>query len=880
MKRRKESGAMFRKKKKAKEEELKKNEGALLKYLSHDTTTPVAEEIPKFTASDTSAPSTSGTNEQCDDQDIDPSAPSTSGTNEQCDDQDIDPSAPSTSGTNEQCDDQDIDPSAPSTSRSNEECDDQNIPAIDLKDVGLWPSKINDDTRILLVRQGASVVQHLDSDFAEVVREGASIKGQNRKLTRNWFFKTLPNNEKMLRSWLLYSPSKKALYCFCCRLFADAETSQSNFDSVNGFNTWWKLNPKVYNHESSVAHVECFTKWKELEIGLQRGVTIDKKVQEEVENNVKKWREILARLLDIIRFLAKQNLALRGHREVIHHETDYEPESTGKKGNFLELVHLLAKYDPVLREHILRIKFGKKFATSYFSPTIQNEFIEILGGKVRSKVVEQVKIAKYFSMIFDSTPDISHKDQMCQVLRYVMINGKEVKVVESFVDFIEIKGKTSESISTVILQQLEKYGIDIQNCRGQAYDNAAVMAGQHTGVQRRIKEINKKAEFVACTNHSLNLAGVHAASVALSSVTFFGTVERLFTFFSSSTHRWDVLISVTGQSVKRVLETRWSARGDAVSAVKKNYSKILQAVEQLTGEEENRVTRSDAGVLLVALQSFSFLCFLGLWESVLKEINDTQVYLQTKGLNIQQCDTKLGALKAFLTENREELVKHSVAYAKEICEDLGIDMDRRSRKKKKMAGEQSQDAALPYETELMREMYLSLDRVIQEITTRFQQLHALAEKYAFLTPSHLLDDKYECQLNQDHDDINKEEFLIERKRLKSFLYVAVTQDKKETWKEDSPLELLQFIVKYSLENSVPNIVILLRIFLTIAVSVATCERSFSKLKLIKNYLRSTMSAMRLGNMAILSIEHQLSEEIDFDDVINDFANRKARKVKF
>ena len=50
------------------------------------------------------------------------------------------------------------------------------------------------------------------------------------------------------------------------------------------------------------------------------------------------------------------------------------------------------------------------------------------------------------------------------------------------------------------------------------------------------------------------------------------------------------------------------------------------------------------------------------------------------------------------------------------------------------------------------------------------------------------------------------------------------------------LKLLQFIQKYDLGNSGPNIVIMLRIFLTIAVSVATCDRSFSKLKLIKNYL--------------------------------------------
>ncbi|EFA12671.1 52 kDa repressor of the inhibitor of the protein kinase-like Protein [Tribolium castaneum] len=375
----------------------------------------------------------------------------------------------------------------------------------------------------------------------------------------------------------------------------------------------------------------------------------------------------------------------------------------------------------------------------------------------------------------------------------------------------------------MILQKLKKDGIDIQNCRGQAYDNAAVMAGQHTGVQKRIKEINPKVEFVACTNHSLNLAGVHAASVAVNSVTFFGTMERLFLFFSSSTHRWDVLTSATGQDVKRLIETRWSARGDAVSVVRKAYSKILTVLEDLTGEKENGTTRSDAGVLLAALQSFSFLCFLGFWDSVLKEINDSQAYLQTKKLNLQQCDLKLQALRAFLMENRDQLIDNSVTYAKGICDDLGIAMDRRCRKKKTMAGETAGDAGLSYETELRRDMYHSLDRVIQEITTRFEQLHNLAEKYVFLNPSNLVNLEFDHYLSDVHDDeIIAEEFNIERKRLQHFISVVTSQGDTETWK-DGPLELLQFIFTYHLENSVPNIVILLRIFLTIAVSVAGCE---------------------------------------------------------
>ena len=172
-----------------------------------------------------------------------------------------------------------------------------------------------------------------------------------------------------------------------------------------------------------------------------------------------------------------------------------------------------------------------KYSTSYLSLIIQNKFIEILGENVRSKIINQVKEAKYFLIIFESTPNISHKDQMSQVFCYFMINGGQVKVVKSFVDFNKTKGKTAESIATVILKKLQNDGIDIKNCRGQACDNAAVMAGQYSGVQERIKEINPKAEFVGCTSHSLNLAGVHAASVAVNSITFFETVECVFTFF-------------------------------------------------------------------------------------------------------------------------------------------------------------------------------------------------------------------------------------------------------------------------------------------------------------------------------------------------------------
>lgn len=73
---------------------------------------------------------------------------------------------------------------------------------------------------------------------------------------------------------------------------------------------------------------------------------------------------------------------------------------------------------------------------------------------------------------------------------------------------------------------------------------------------------------------------------------------------------------------------------------------------------------------------------------------------------------------------------------------------------------------------------------------------------------------------------------------------------------------------------------MLRIFFTVAISNASCERSFSKLKLIKNYLRSIMSTLRLTNLAILSIEQEVCDAIDIDGAIKDFALKKSRRIHF
>jgi hypothetical protein len=90
----------------------------------------------------------------------------------------------------------------------------------------------------------------------------------------------------------------------------------------------------------------------------------------------------------------------------------------------------------------------------------------------------------------------------------------------------------------------------------------------------------------------------------------------------------------------------------------------------------------------------------------------------------------------------------------------------------------------------------------------------------------------------------------------------------------SAMEIFQFVTE---ADCYPNISIAYRILFTMPVTVASTERTFSKLKLLKNYLRSVMSQERLNGLATLCIEKKLLDEIDIEAIINDFAAANVRR---
>ena len=132
------------------------------------------------------------------------------------------------------------------------------------------------------------------------------------------------------------------------------------------------------------------------------------------------WRNVLERLIDIVIFLSERNLAFRGSNEILR---------SPQNGNFLGLFELLAKRDSILSKLKNRV-IRHTTKQHYLSSTIQNELIHVVAREVEENFLKQLKKAKYFSMILDCTPDVSHEEQLTVILRFVQCDEEQGAIVK------------------------------------------------------------------------------------------------------------------------------------------------------------------------------------------------------------------------------------------------------------------------------------------------------------------------------------------------------------------------------------------------------------------------------------------------------------------
>ncbi|KAL4089005.1 hypothetical protein QTP88_024083 [Uroleucon formosanum] len=653
---------------------------------------------------------------------------------------------------------------------------------------------------------------------------------------------------------------------------------QNNYFPVNDEDDWKHLNPSVAEHENSKNHKQNFLDWKELEKRLRDCKTIDYALQNSIKNEKEKWFCILKVIVDGILFCAKNNLALRGSSDKI---------GEANCGIFLSLMEVISHYNPILLAHVKHITDSNKPTISYFSHKIQNEIICIMGQQVRQTIFEQIKKSKYFSILFDCTPDKSHQEQMSQIIRYVYISNGDIMIKESFIDFICTNEKSGSGISNEILNTIRNNGLDIMDCRGQCYDNGANMAGSINGVQSHILRVNELATFLPCSAHSLNLVGVHAAEVSPMMITFFGLIQNIYLFFSGSTSRWQLLMQTMKITLKSHCDTRWSTKKQAVSALKLNFKHVYDILNIMVTNmnDFNKNTTTSAQQILKQI-NLKFLCLLHFWDSILGQIDKVNLSLQNQNQTIDVATKSLEGLIECIQNIRENGFENALNEAKKIAILINIPTDfpttRKIKRKKYDLESNETETNKSSETIVKLQCYQSLDSIITSLKWRFEKMSNISLNFSFLSGRNLstmgIDDikKWSDDLALLYSvDLNGGELYTE---VQSFKFQASRL--LESFKTATCYDFLKCIHQHCLQDVYPNLEVALRIFLTMPVTTATCERSFSKLKLIKNYLRSTMGQERLSNLAILSIEQEIASKIDYTSIIEEFTSKKARKVKF
>lgn len=666
--------------------------------------------------------------------------------------------------------------------------------------------------------------------------------------------------------WLEYSPTSDSAYCFPCRMFKSNSLNIGQSDeafTTRGFKTWststtsFKKHQKTKSHFHSTESLSNFHK-KSIDVVLDEAkeLVLSKRESDRLNN-----RSIMQRLIDITILLAKTGKPFRGHNENL---------KSDNRGMFLELAWLLKKYDPTLKQHLAE---GPKNAT-YTSNLIQNDLILSIHSVLKRKLVSSLKNKK-ISIMADETSDCGHHEQMSVIVRYY--DDITNSPVEYFVCMMRLTAVDSQSIfdslSSIVEKQLSLSWLDVVAV---CFDGAATMAGCSNGVQSKCKEINSKIFYVHCHAHCLNLVLVDSIGRKNRIVfDFFGTIQFLYSFIEGSCIRHATLekvakeINLTLKTLKSISTTRWACRFEAVAAVKNNYLAIISAIQNICDTTKIPDVRSKSRGLLMQLQTFEFIFALNMLHPLLLLIVKINSCLQAENLDLLNSLNMIKSLKLSISQLRSDdnLFKKIYNDTVECCTETGVIIPQVKKRKISSKIDQSSEnqyfACTKEEDMKVTSFNVVLDDLLNGLNDRFNQ-ETLKLILAVMNVLKLEPSQEDLLYLNNVFGIDSEQIQVEIMLLKNIPNIpsGTTSKTLHQW-----IDFLNSNNRTSIFLHFYKVIVL---FTTIPVTTCSCERAFSKLTIVKTKLRSTMTQERLDALMFLFIEQQMTTNINYDEVIEEF----------
>ena len=728
---------------------------------------------------------------------------------------------------------------------------------------------------------GATLIEKCDAECCSNVRE--PYQPEDERVLRGTRHQT--GNKKEYRAfnkkwykqypWLTLCTTRNSVFCYICRF--SAETNQLALSkntepafTKDGFSNWKKATSTFSSHESSSGH-------KEASFIVQRIKAKEAGINEMINDHSSKVQESRRRLflkeLSSLRMLLRQGLAVRGHTE--------------EEGNLTQLLLLQTEDDADLKTWLSN--------KQYLSGDIINECISSMGHYVLRDILIDIYSAGMFAVLADETRDISNKEQLTICIRWV---ASDKTINEDFVGMVHVEKTDADTLVSVIKDVLIRCSLPLAQCKGQGYDGASAMMGHLRGVAAQIRKEAPAAIQVHCFAHCLNLCLQDAAKTCNMVRDCLSLITEICKLICNSPKR-----SLVFEKFKRdhnpdttglrpLCPTRWTVRTAAIGAVLENYEALMMAFAEINEESHDDHGRRAGGILS---QMEKFETFFGLKFShmLFASTEEVSFLLQSKSTTLQDGIQQVAVAKEFLARQRsdeafDKFYETVVNSSKDHTDPPTLPRVRRLPKR---LDDGSNPHVFSTPADYYRKMYFEvIDLLLQELSRRFDQA-SLAVPLA--VEKMLLDaanwdgkgtfdvDKDAIQLYSENVDMNK---LVNQLKMLPDYITEIKKSVKDfaSLKKVTTIRSLGELLSASSFGSgmLSEVDKLLKIYLTLPVSTASAERSFSCLRRLKTYLRSTMTQQRLNNMMLLHCHKARTDAIDLTVVARDFAIANERRLAF
>ncbi|KAI5338278.1 hypothetical protein L3X38_017549 [Prunus dulcis] len=480
-----------------------------------------------------------------------------------------------------------------------------------------------------------------------------------------------------------------------------------------------------------------------------------------------------------------------------------------------------------------------------------------------------LKCTRYFSIMVDEARDVSIKEQMAMVLRYVNDKGQ---IIERFVGVQHVTDTTSSSLKEAIDEFFSFANLSFSKLRGQGYDGASNM-GALVAVAKKNIDVNS---FFTTANSLVNLVG---ASCKRRDALRAQYQEELVRAFED-----DCLITGRGlnqeTTLKRAGDTRWNSHYGTLISIISMFPSVVNVLQMNVDDNPND-SSGEAYKLWREIQSFEFVFHLFVMKAILGITNTLSLALQKKDQDIVSAMSLVKTCKENLQLMRDNEFEELVEQASSFCykhDIIVLTMDEEYV----IPGRSGGNA--PMKTNYHRycvEIFIHvIDGQLAELNDRFNEVSTeLLTCLACLSPKNnfvAFDKRKLVRLAQFYPyDFSDRDLLMLEDQLG--VYVHHMRSSSDFSQLEGISSLAEKMVEKGMHETFPFVYLLLTLALVLPVATASVERAFSAMNIIKNPLRNRMGDQWLNDSLIVYIERDVFACIDNEIIMQRFQNMKTRR---